>query len=150
MARPNTVITPHPGEFTRLFQPGQPLGPGTDLRLARARAVATGPGILVLKGAQTVLAGGGSTSLDVNPTGHPGLSTGGSGDFLAGMVAARVARWLKAPGEGLPALRRAVGEAVWLHGVAADRLGAGPLLIRELGGSLAALLRERNGEVHHG
>jgi NAD(P)H-hydrate epimerase len=150
MARANTVITPHPGEFTRLFQPGPPLGPGTEVRLARVRAVATGPGILILKGAQTVLGGGGLPCLHVNPTGHPGLSTGGSGDFLAGMVAASMARWVKTPAEGLPGLRRAVGEAVWLHGAAADRLGAGPLLVRELGASLAALLRELHGETHHG
>jgi len=145
MARPATVVTPHPGEFARLFQGQAPRG--TAERLARAAAAATGPGILVLKGAQSIVAGGNDPELWVNPTGHPGLSTGGSGDFLAGMVAAQVARWYKrnqAPPD--PAgLKRAVAEAVWLHGAAADRLGRGPLMIRELGPSLAALLRESNG-----
>jgi NAD(P)H-hydrate epimerase len=144
MARPETVITPHPGEFARLFQ--EPAPRSTAQRLARARAVATGPGILVLKGAQSIVAGGGE-ELWVNPTGHPGLSAGGSGDFLAGVVAAKVAQWHKRS-QGRPdpdGLKRAVAEAVWLHGAAADRLGPGPLMIRELGPSLAALLRELHG-----
>jgi len=142
MARPETVITPHPGEFARLFQGPPPRGTGE--RLVRARAAASGPGVLVLKGAQTIIAGGGDPQLWVNPTGHPGLSAGGAGDFLAGMVAALVARWHR--GDRAPSgLRRAAAEAVWLHGAAADRLGYGPLMIRELGPSLAALLRESNG-----
>jgi hypothetical protein len=56
------------------------------------------------------------------------------------MVAARAARWEKDPC-GL-SLAEAVGEAVWLHGAAADRLGRGPVLVRELGPALAALLRD--------
>jgi NAD(P)H-hydrate epimerase len=140
MARPQTVLTPHPGEFVRLFGQGAISGQ-TSERLARALAVATGPGILVLKGAQTVIAGGGPGAW-VNPTGHSGLSTGGAGDFLAGMVAARTARWHRGQDPEPLGLRRAVAEAVWLHGAAADRLGPGPILIRELGESLAELLRE--------
>jgi len=145
MARPDTVITPHPGEFARLFQAPAPRGTGE--RLARAGAVAAGPGILVLKGAQSIVAGGGDGELWVNPTGHQGLSAGGAGDFLAGMVAAGAARWRK-QGQGAPepgTLKEAVAGAVWLHGAAADRLGPGPLMIRELGPSLAALLRELHG-----
>ena len=144
MARPQTVITPHPGEFVRLF-PGA-LSHRTSERLERARAAAQGPGILVLKGAQSILAGGGDPGLWVNPTGHRGLSTGGAGDFLAGMVAAKVGQWQKQRGQELVpdllALKRAVGEALWLHGAAADHLGQGPLMIRELGPSVGALLRE--------
>jgi len=138
MARPGTVITPHPGEFVRMF-PG-PAPRGTAQRLDRARAAAGGPGILVLKGAQTIIAGV-DPELWVNPTGHRGLSTGGAGDFLAGMVAAQVGRWHRGQTD-LLSLKRAVADAVWLHGAAADRLGPGPLMIRELGPSLAALLRE--------
>ena len=147
MARPRTVLTPHPGEFARLF-PG-PAPRGSAERLDRAREVAGGPGILVLKGAQSLVAGGGDPEVWVNPTGHRGLSAGGAGDFLAGMVAAQVAQWHKQRSQDGPdprALKRAVAEAVWLHGAAADRLGQGPLMIRELGPSLAALLRE----LHHG
>jgi NAD(P)H-hydrate epimerase len=152
MARPRTVVTPHPGEFARLFGLAGPLSRSTAQRLARVREAASGPGILVLKGAQSLVAGGGLDQVWVNPTGHPGLSTGGTGDFLAGMVVARVARRLREGGDG-PAgeaqvLRRAVGEALWLHGAAADRLGPGPLLVRDLGDSLARLLRELEEDAH--
>lgn len=146
MARPATVLTPHPGEFHRLFGGGRALSHLTSERIGRARAVGRGPGVLVLKGAQSILAGGGQEELWVNTTGHRGLSTGGSGDFLAGMVAARVGHWAKGAGRGtreeLRLLRAAVADAVWLHGAAADRLGQGPLLVRELGPALACLLRE--------
>ncbi len=150
LQRPETVLTPHPGEFARLFGLKKPLGPRTSERLEWARRVAEGPGILVLKGAQSLIAGGGSDSIWVNPTGHRGLATGGTGDFLAGMVAAQVGMWKKAwgcaPESGATSLRQAVAEAVWLHGAAADRLGQGPILVRELGRSLAELLRERHAE----
>ena len=148
MQRTRTVITPHPGEFARLFELSQPLGPETSERLSWARKVSRGPGILVLKGAQSLVAGGGSDQLWVNPTGHPGLSTGGTGDFLAGMVVAQVGMWWKRSGGTgtLADLKVAVAEAVWLHGASADRLGKGPLLVRELGESLAGLLRELHAE----
>jgi hydroxyethylthiazole kinase-like uncharacterized protein yjeF len=154
MERPETVITPHPGEFTRLFDLEPPLSQVTSMRLLRAQQMATGPGILVLKGAQSIVAGGNSAALLVNTTGHRGLSTGGTGDFLAGMIAAKVGLWKKTCGRGnepeLEHLRRGVAEAVWLHGTAADRLGPGPLLVRELGASLTRLLRELNSEGKHG
>ncbi|HLO66173.1 MAG TPA: ADP/ATP-dependent (S)-NAD(P)H-hydrate dehydratase, partial [Holophaga sp.] len=144
MARPGTVITPHPGEFNSLFPGGAPLGRGTDERIHRAREVASGPGVLVLKGAQTLVAGGGLSEVWANPTGHPGLGTGGAGDFLAGMIGARVAQAALAGGD----LRRAAAEAVWLHGAAADALGPGPILIRELGEALARVLRDLHGGTH--
>jgi len=83
----------------------------------------------------------------VNPTGHPGLATGGSGDFLAGMVAASAAAWRRNPAGRT--LRQAAADAVWLHGAAADRLGPGPILIRDLGPSLAALQRDIHSEDDH-
>lgn len=147
MARPQTVLTPHPGEFSRLFGERKPLGMTTSERLARSRAVAKGPGILALKGAQSVIAGGSDARIWVNPTGHRGLSTGGSGDFLAGMVLAKVGHWARERRAGSPSpmeLKERVAEALWLHGAAADRLGSGPLLVRELGPALSALLREIN------
>jgi NAD(P)H-hydrate epimerase len=145
MARPETVLTPHPGEFARLFGLEKSPSQRTSERLARVAEVTTGPAILVLKGAQSIIAGGGPRIV-VNSTGHRGLSTGGTGDLLAGMVAAKVAFWAQErsrhPATGTVALQAAVAEAVWLHGAAADRLGAGPLLVRELADSLAALQRE--------
>lgn len=144
MRRPATVLTPHEGELTRLFGVDPEGGSGTEARLRHAGQAAQGPGLLVLKGPQTLIAGGDSDELWVNATGHPGLATGGTGDFLAGMVGARMARWARNGGTPQE-LRRAVAEAVWFHGRAADRLGAGPLRVSELGPSLAMLMREWHG-----
>lgn len=132
MDRPGTAITPHPGEFARLFRLSRPLL--MDERLAQARQVATGkPGVLILKGAQSVIAGGAVDDLWINPTGHPGMATGGSGDLLAGMVAGFRA-------QGLP-MREAAAAAAWFHGAAADRLPGAGLLPRDLAALLPELLR---------
>ncbi|MBI1753246.1 MAG: NAD(P)H-hydrate dehydratase [Acidobacteria bacterium] len=132
MERPGTAITPHPGEFARLFNLSRPLL--MDERLVQARQVSAGrPGILVLKGAQSVIAGGAEEGLWINPTGHPGLATGGSGDLLAGMVAGFRA-------QGLP-MREAAAAAAWFHGAAADRLPGAGLLPRDLADLLPELLR---------
>jgi NAD(P)H-hydrate epimerase len=132
MARPGTAITPHPGEFARLFNLARPLL--MDERLVQARQVTEGqPGVLLLKGAQSVVAGGALDELWINPTGHPGLATGGSGDLLAGMVAGFRA-------QGLP-MRDAVAAAAWFHGAAADRLPGPGLLPRDLADLLPELLR---------
>ena len=132
MERPGTAITPHPGEFARLFRLSRPLL--MDERLAQARKVAAGkPGVLILKGAQSVIAGGGREDLWINPTGHPGMATGGSGDLLAGMVAGFRA-------QGLP-MREAAAAAAWFHGAAGDLLPGAGLLPRDLAGLLPELLR---------
>lgn len=132
MARPDTVITPHPGEFARLFRLPPPLR--MDARLAQARQVAAGkPGVLILKGAQSVIAGGAREDLWINPTGHPGMATGGSGDLLAGMVAGFRAQGLS--------MREAAATAAWFHGAAADRLPGAGLLPRDMAGQLPELLR---------
>jgi NAD(P)H-hydrate epimerase len=133
MDRPGTAITPHPGEFARLFRLSRPLL--MDERLAQARQVATGkPGVLILKGAQSVIAGGALDDLWINTTGHPGMATGGSGDLLAGMVAGFRA-------QGLP-MREAAAAAAWFHGAAGDRLPGAGLLPRDLAGLLPELLRD--------
>jgi NAD(P)H-hydrate epimerase len=132
MKRPETAITPHPGEFARLFSLPRPLL--MDERLAQARQAATGqPGVLILKGAQSIIAGGGQDELWINPTGHPGMATGGCGDLLAGMVAGFRA-------QGLP-MRVAAATAAWFHGAAADQLPGAGLLPRDLAGLLPGLLR---------
>ena len=71
--------------------------------------------VVVLKGARTVVASP-DGRVCVNPTGNPGLARGGSGDVLAGMLAALLAC-------GLPAYQAAAC-AVYLHGAAADRAAA--------------------------
>ncbi|HJU83642.1 MAG TPA: NAD(P)H-hydrate dehydratase [Holophagaceae bacterium] len=132
MERPRTVITPHTGEFARLFD--LPKQSTTQERLLQAASEATGPGVCLLKGPQTLTAGGGSPEVWINDTGHWGLASGGTGDFLAGMVAGLL-------GQGLSP-REAAANAAWLHGTCADRLGPGPLTARDLAEELPWLLRE--------
>jgi NAD(P)H-hydrate epimerase len=139
MARPETVITPHAGEFARIF--GLPRPTTVNERIAQVRQVATGPGVVLLKGPQSITAGGGTHELWFNDTGHPGLATGGTGDFLAGMVAGFVGQRDRLP-EGCRSLRHAVASAAWLHGRCADRIGQGPLLPRDLAEELPRVLRE--------
>ncbi|HET6329867.1 MAG TPA: NAD(P)H-hydrate dehydratase [Holophagaceae bacterium] len=132
MARTDTILTPHPGEFARLF--GSPKQRTTKDRLDQMRGFSAGPGVCLLKGPQSLIAGGGLDELWINDTGHWGLATGGTGDFLAGMVAGLRAQGLMS--------REAAASAAWLHGACADRLGAGPLLPRDLAEELPTLLRE--------
>jgi ADP-dependent NAD(P)H-hydrate dehydratase / NAD(P)H-hydrate epimerase len=72
--------------------------------------------VVVLKGSGTVIARADGAAV-VNPTGNPGLASGGTGDVLAGIGGALLA-------QGWPAWEAALG-AVWIHGAAADRLVAG-------------------------
>lgn len=100
------VLTPHPGEFARLF--GTPV---TD-RWMQARHAAEKTGkTVVLKGAGTIVAEPGH-KLAVNLTGNPGMATGGSGDVLAGLLTGLL-------GQGLSSFNAAV-TAVYLHGIAGD------------------------------
>lgn len=101
-----TVLTPHGGEFTALF------GEGAGSKIAQTRAAAARCGAIVVhKGADTVIADP-DGSVWVAPRGSGWLSVAGTGDVLAGAIAAMIAQW---PGE----LLRAVGAGVWLHGQAA-------------------------------
>jgi hydroxyethylthiazole kinase-like uncharacterized protein yjeF len=115
-----TVLTPHPLEAARLL--GVTAGVVQHDRLAAARELAARFNqVIVLKGSGTVVARPGG-QLAINPTGNPGLATGGTGDVLAGLSASLLA-------QGWPAWEAALG-AVWLHGAAADRLaeqGVGPI-----------------------
>src|SRR6185503_10084237 len=77
------VITPHPGEASRLL--GTTTAEIEADRLAAARALAARTrAVVVLKGARTIVCdGGGDDQCSINPTGGPALATGGSGDVLA-------------------------------------------------------------------
>ncbi|MFN0245674.1 MAG: NAD(P)H-hydrate dehydratase [Kofleriaceae bacterium] len=87
------VITPHPGEAARLL--GIPTAAVEANRLSAARTLAKMTGaVVVLKGARTVICDGtiGDDFCAINPTGSPGLATAGSGDVLAGAIAALIAQ----------------------------------------------------------
>jgi NAD(P)H-hydrate epimerase len=106
------VITPHPGELARIF--------GSDThainadRIAAAREAARACNcVVVLKGHQTLVAEP-DGHVSVNPTGNPGMASGGMGDVLSGVVAALLAR-------GTDPVDAAC-TAVYLHGLAGDLL----------------------------
>jgi hydroxyethylthiazole kinase-like uncharacterized protein yjeF len=106
------VITPHPGELGRLL--GRSAGEINEDRLGAVREAARVCNcVVVLKGHRTLVAEPGG-EVSVNPTGNPGMATGGMGDVLGGLVAALLAQGV-APFEAARA-------AVYLHGLAADLL----------------------------
>ena len=108
------VVTPHPGEMARLTGLSA-AALATDREGIALRYAKAWTAVVVLKGARTVVASP-DGRVCVNPTGNPGLARGGSGDVLAGMLAALLAC-------GLPAYQAAAC-AVYLHGAAADRAAA--------------------------
>ena len=135
------VLTPHPGEFARLV--GRTSEEVLRHRLELAPEFAAKHRVtVVLKGHRTLVAGP-DGRVFVNPTGNPGMATGGTGDVLGGMIASQLAQEKDFLG--------AVLSAVYAHGlagdIAADRLGEKALvagdLIRYLPPALKALAGER-------
>lgn len=113
-----TVFTPHPGEAGRMLR-ALDLGAYKELgreQTAAALAQATGA-IVLLKGAMTLIAGGeaSETELYENPTGNPGMATGGSGDVLSGIITSLLGQKHLEAG----AMQR-VCAAAFLHGLAGD------------------------------
>jgi NAD(P)H-hydrate epimerase len=104
------VLTPHPGEFARLV--GRSSADVLKYRLELVPAFAEKYGVhLVLKGYRTLTAAP-DGRVFVNPTGNPGLATGGSGDVLSGMIASQIIQETDFLG--------AILSAVYVHGLSAD------------------------------
>ncbi len=137
--RSRWVLTPHPGEMARLL--GTSIGDVQADRVGTAVKAGQAWGTtLVLKGAHTVVAAPDGQVL-INPTGNPGLATGGTGDVLAGLIAGLLAQGLT------PVQAAAVG--VYVHGWAADRLaaarGMAGLIAGDLLDELPLALKELSG-----
>jgi hydroxyethylthiazole kinase-like uncharacterized protein yjeF len=127
--RPGDVITPHTGEFERLF-PGLLAGSANRIEAASEAARLAGC-VVLLKGADTVIAGEGQVPT-INRHASPALATAGSGDVLAGLIGGLLA-------QGVPACEAACS-AAWLHGDAGLRLGQG-LIAEDLPGMLPQVLQ---------
>jgi NAD(P)H-hydrate epimerase len=132
------VLTPHPGEMSRLT--GKATAEVQQDRIGTARDFASSIGVhVVLKGNRTLLADPQGGVL-VNPTGTPAMATGGTGDILTGMAAG-----LLAQDGGEEDINRALSAAIYLHGLAgeigAEELGEKPLIATDLLRYLPAAIR---------
>ena len=133
-------LTPHPGEMARML--GARVDEVQRDRIETVREFATRHRVhIVLKGARSVI-GAPDGRVFVNPTGNPGMASGGTGDVLTGMLGAFLARGLE-PGAALRA-------SVYLHGsagdIAAERLGEEALIARDvIAGIPEAFKRLRGG-----
>jgi hydroxyethylthiazole kinase-like uncharacterized protein yjeF len=133
---PGVVLTPHQGEFSRLFSDMSNKHPLRS-KLERVRAAAERSGaVVLLKGPDTVVASpDGRATISSNAP--PWLATAGSGDVLAGMIAGMLA-------QGVPAFEAAC-IAVWMHGEAGNEAGPG-LIAEDLPEVLRAIFRRLHDE----
>lgn len=134
------VITPHPGELSRLL--GKPAAELTgDFPAVAKRVSAQNKVTCVLKDAVTLVTNG--VECFINTTGNNGMATGGSGDILCGVIAALLAG-------GLDSFMAAAA-GVWLHGAAGDaaegRMGAASMIARDLLQAIGELFAEKGKEV---
>ncbi len=126
----DVIITPHPGEMARLVGMSTDEVQASRLEIARNFAVAHHV-FVVLKGHRTLIATP-DEKVFINPTGNPGMATGGTGDILTGMIAAWLAQLLDA--------EAACRIAVYLHGLAGDLAEADEGEVAMTSGDLAGHL----------
>ncbi len=130
---PNTIITPHPGEFERLFGKGK--NDFETLEIQRSASKKYKLNIL-LKGAYSRVSTP-SGEIFFNPTGNPGMATAGSGDVLTGVIAAM-------SGRGLEPTTAAIA-GMYLHGLAGDlaaeKLGKDGLIARDIANHMPSALK---------
>lgn len=124
------VLTPHEGEFARLFTDTPvDLAEG---RLPRVRKAARWLGAtIVLKGPDTLIASPDGTVI-VQPSAPAGLATAGSGDVLAGLIVGLMAQGLSAP--------QSAAAGVWLHAAAGQRAGKQGIIAEDLVDNLPEIL----------
>ena len=125
------VLTPHEGEFKRLFSFQ------TDKLKSCQKASTLSGAVILLKGADTIIASPDGRAL-INATGTPDLATAGSGDVLAGIIVGLLA-------QGMDAFFAAAAGA-WLHGMAATKFGPG-LIAEDIAEILPKVLAELKKQI---
>lgn len=129
----NVVLTPHEGEFKKLFPSLAETLDNDRVKATKEAARASGA-VVVLKGFETIIAGNGESVINNNAS--PYLATAGSGDVLAGMISGLAAQGM------VPFYAACAG--VWLHGRTSELLGAG-LVAEDLIENIPKVLKETLG-----